>query len=183
MAYKGKYDPKSLANPAKYVGDVNNIIYRSLWERNVIRWLDATPEIIEWASEELIFKYTHPVTGKQARYYPDFFVRLSNGTTKVIEVKPKHQTQKPKTPKRKTAKYLEEVVTWAVNNEKWKAAFKLADRNNFTFEIWTEDTLKEMGILHWETPKQTVLKESTKKKQKPVLKDIMVKRPRPKRKS
>lgn len=29
--YQGKYKPK---NPEKYVGDINNIIFRSSWERN-----------------------------------------------------------------------------------------------------------------------------------------------------
>ena len=30
MAYKGRFTPK---HPEKYVGDVKNIVYRSIWER------------------------------------------------------------------------------------------------------------------------------------------------------
>ena len=45
MTYKGKYRPK---NPQKYKGDPTTIVYRSLWERNTFRWIDANPDIVEW---------------------------------------------------------------------------------------------------------------------------------------
>ena len=68
--YKGKL--AALNNPDKYTGDVKNITYRSMWERNVMKWCDDNPEVLEWASEEIALPYVHPVTGKIARYYPDF---------------------------------------------------------------------------------------------------------------
>ena len=37
MSYKGKFRP---TNRTKYKGDPDNIIYRSLWERQVMKDLD-----------------------------------------------------------------------------------------------------------------------------------------------
>jgi len=54
MSYKGTFKPK---NPSKYNGDANNIIYRSLWELRVMKYLDDHPKVIWWASEELIIPY------------------------------------------------------------------------------------------------------------------------------
>ena len=53
------------------------------------------------------------------RYFPDFYVKVRTKENKVkkwvVEVKPKAQTTPPKTPKRKTKKYLNEVRTYAIN--------------------------------------------------------------------
>ena len=46
---QGFYYPK---NPNKYVGDVDNIVYRSSWELRVFKWMDDNPSVLEWASEE-----------------------------------------------------------------------------------------------------------------------------------
>ena len=51
MAYKGKFRPK---NPQKYRGDPTKIIYRSLWERNCMRYFDENPNVLKWSSEEVI---------------------------------------------------------------------------------------------------------------------------------
>lgn len=143
MHYRGKY---TLINPQKYVGDVNDITYRSIWERNAMRWCDENPNVIEWGSEEFSINYMNPVKGKISKYYPDLFLRMSDGKLRIIEIKPKSQTAPPEPQNRRTKKYITEVATWAVNSEKWKAAREVAQRNNLSFEIWTEDTLTEMGI-------------------------------------
>ena len=49
MSYKGLYKPK---NPSKYKGNPTNIIYRSLWERRLMSYLDDHPDILQWSSEE-----------------------------------------------------------------------------------------------------------------------------------
>ena len=49
--YKGKL--AALNNPDKYTGDVKNITYRSMWERNVMKWCDDNPEVLEWAIEQV----------------------------------------------------------------------------------------------------------------------------------
>jgi len=46
--YKGKYKVK---HPSKYEGDFNNVVYRSMWERQAFKWLDETPSVIGWSSE------------------------------------------------------------------------------------------------------------------------------------
>lgn len=143
MNYKGKF--VNLENPSKYVGDVNNITYRSMWERNAMRWCDLNPVIKEWASEEIAIPYNNPIKGK-AKYYPDLFLVFADGTMKLIEIKPRVQTEPPAQPKKKTQRFLTEVATYAINQEKWKAAREFCLINNITFEVWTEDTLKQIGI-------------------------------------
>ena len=81
MAYKGKFS--TFDNPQKYIGDTTNVTYRSLWERNVMRWLDSNPDVVEWVSEELFIPYEHPLIGGKAKYYPDFIVKWSYGQIKL----------------------------------------------------------------------------------------------------
>lgn len=181
MAYKGKYS--ALKHPEKYIGDPSNIIYRSHWERNVMRWCDETDKVVEWASEEIAIPYQHPVHNRRARYYPDFWIKFKDGKKLIVEVKPAKQTIPPPQPKRQTKKYIDEKLTFYTNMEKWQTATKLCNDNDTEFVIWTEDTLKEMGILQWETDKRVLRNESTKRA-KPKLKKLnRPRRPRPKRKS
>ena len=141
-AYKGRFSPK---NPSKYKGDPTNIIYRSLWERKVMVYLDENPNVIEWGSEEIIIPYISPVDNRRHRYFPDFFVRAKarDGTIKVmiLEVKPKAQTKEPKKVKRVTHRYITEVATWGVNQAKWKAALEYCLDRGWEFKLITEDEL------------------------------------------
>jgi len=41
-----------------------------------MNWLDKNPDIISWASEEMIVPYISPVDGKWHRYFPDFLVKV-----------------------------------------------------------------------------------------------------------
>ena len=181
MAYKGQFTPKY---PKKYIGDPSKITYRSMWERNVMKWLDEKANVEEWGSEELAIPYEHPIRGGRARYYPDFIIKFPDGTMKVVEIKPKKETVKPEKPSRQTKKYLNEVMTFAINSQKWEAAEEVCKKNGLIFEIWTEDTLAEMGILHTSPEnKKQVLREG---REKPKLKPVRKTRktlPRPKRKS
>lgn len=142
MTYKGKYKPR---HPEKYIGDPTNIIYRSLWERKCMFMFDNNPNIISWASEEIVIPYISPKDNKWHRYFPDFLIKVKkpDGKTQtiVIEVKPKAQTKEPKPNKRKTKKYLSEVVTWGVNQSKWKAAEEFCAERKWEFKIITEDDL------------------------------------------
>lgn len=141
--YKGKFHPKF---PKKYKGDITNIIYRSLWERSVMRKLDENPNVLLWMSEELIVPYISPKDGKLHRYFPDFLVKVKTKDNKIkvsmIEVKPYKETIPPKPPKTKRGKgpqrFLEESVTYAVNHAKWKAAVQYCEKNNWEFKIMTE---------------------------------------------
>ena len=141
MAYSGIFKPK---NPRKYIGDHTNIIWRSTWECRVMTWLDNNPNVISWASEELIIPYVSPVDGRWHRYFPDFLVKVNTQQgpkTMLIEVKPKKQTQPPKQQKRVTKRYITEVTTWGVNQAKWKAAEEYCLDRGWEFKVITEDHL------------------------------------------
>jgi hypothetical protein len=145
MAYKGKFSPK---NPGKYRGDPTGIIYRSLWERKVMVYLDENINVLEWRSEEIAIPYRSPVDNRIHRYFPDFIVKVRNpdGTvrTMMLEVKPKAQTREPKIPtNKKTKRYITEVMTWGVNQAKWKSAQDFCLDKGWDFKLLTED---ELGI-------------------------------------
>src|SRR5271169_1271823 len=102
MAYKGNFRP---INPQKYIGDPLQIIYRSLWERTLMKYFDNSSAVLKWSSEEVFVPYKSPRDGKNHKYYPDFviYAKSKGGKNKVtmIEVKPQKQTIPPKIPKRK----------------------------------------------------------------------------------
>lgn len=141
--YKGRFAPK---NPAKYKGNPDNIVYRSSWELRVMKYFDEQPNIIWWASEELPVPYKSPVDGKVHRYFPDFIARMKGRDGKektyMIEVKPHRQTQMPKTTRR-TKRMIAEVSTYAVNQEKWRAADLFCLEHGWEFKILTE---KDLGL-------------------------------------
>lgn len=142
MAYKGKFTP---TNPGKYRGNISNITYRSLWELKVMKYLDIHPQVLWWASEELAIPYVSPIDDKVHRYYPDFVFKHKNknGTenVEVWEIKPFNQTIVPRK-RRKTKKYLAEMATYAVNQEKWKAAELFCMQHGIRFSIITENDLE-----------------------------------------
>ena len=144
MSYKGVFRPR---NPDKYQGNPSNIIYRSLWELKLMRYLDDHSDVLSWGSEELIIPYRSPIDGKVHRYFPDFIVKKKNRegvvSTIVIEVKPKAQTIEPKVQKKTTKKYINEVTTWGVNQAKWKAAESYCEDRKWKFQLMTE---KDLGI-------------------------------------
>ena len=146
MAYKGKFRPK---HPEKYRGDPTKIIYRSLWERNCMRYFDDNPNVLKWSSEEVIVPYKSPLDGRYHRYFPDFLIRIKNKQgqleTIMIEVKPYKETKEPKPQKRLTKNYLYEVRTWSINKSKWEAAIEFCKDRRWKFMIITE---KELGIKY-----------------------------------
>jgi hypothetical protein len=143
MSYKGTFLPK---NPSKYNGNSKNIIYRSNWELRVMKYFDDHPNVIWWASEELPIPYVSPIDNKTHRYFPDFIVkmRLKDGkvTTYILEVKPLAQTKMP-VQKRKTQRFIQEAATYAVNQEKWRAADLFCREHGWQFKVITE---KELGL-------------------------------------
>ena len=145
--YQGKFKCK---NPKKYRGDAADIVYRSSWELKLMIRLDANPNVLWWSSETTVIPYRSPIDGRVHRYFIDFTVCVQepNGNKKhmLIEVKPKSQTTPPKVQagKTKSKKYIREVMTWGVNEAKWKAAQEFAKNRGFVFEIFTE---KELGIV------------------------------------
>jgi len=144
MSYKGKYQP---SYPKKYKGDPTNIIYRSLWERKFMVYCDKNENILEWGSEEIIVPYRSPLDNRYHRYFPDFYIKVKESTGKIkkmiIEIKPFKQCIEPKVQKRKTKGYIYEVVEYAKNQAKWKAAEEWCLDHGYEFKVLTEN---ELGI-------------------------------------
>ena len=147
MPYSGKFKVK---NTSKYKGDFTNVIYRSLWERNVFKWCDENPNVKQWVSEEIIIPYCYEADKKYHRYYPDIKIVFENKTI-LVEIKPESQTAPPTGPKR-TRRYIAEGFTYVKNMNKWKAANLYCKDRGWEFQIWTEKTLMEMGLLNKGVP-------------------------------
>ena len=143
MSYKGIYKP---SNPKKYIGNPNMIVYRSLWERKLMRYCDTNSNVVKWASEEIVIPYYNPVKKRMAKYYPDFYMEVINKEEKrekiLIEVKPLKETMPPKY-KRRTKNVLIAEAMYSQNQAKWAAAQEFCLDQGWTFKIMTE---KELGV-------------------------------------
>lgn len=142
---KGYPKPKQFMpmNKDKYLGNVNNIIYRSSWELKMMRWCDRNPSVIKWNSEDVVIKYFSKADNKQRNYHMDFYVicrQLNGNIVKLlIEVKPYSQTIPPKKRGKKSEQtYLNELYTYQVNKDKWDYAEKFAQQNGMVFKIFDE---------------------------------------------
>lgn len=138
--HKGKFKPR---NPDKYKGDPTNIIYRSSWERECMKWFDERTDVIWWMSEERAVWYTDPFAKKKRRYFPDFIICYNRKdgvqVTEMIEVKPQAQVDGPNpNPKRKTAAWAKSIQTYIINQKKWEAATKICEDRGWNFRLLTE---------------------------------------------
>lgn len=146
MTLKGKYTPQNIS---KYKGNWKNIVHRSGWERQVMKYLDENEAVIEWSSEELIIPYTSPLDGLRHRYFPDFWikVRRPDGELReyIWEVKPHAQSVQPTltedATKAQKRRYALSVRTYAINMAKWTAARDICTQKGWTFHIITEKQL------------------------------------------
>ena len=148
--FKGIFKPK---NPQKYLGKAwgtnpdgtpkFNIVFRSSWELRLFQWLDSTPAVLQWASEEFSIPYLSPVDNKVHQYYPDALViykdKYGNIQKEIIEIKPYAETVlTPKSsPQQKAALVL--------NTAKWKAAAHFAEQQGMKFRVVTERTMFANG--------------------------------------
>lgn len=138
---KGRY---TVLNPDKYLGDPENVIYRSSWEEEAFKRLDLNPDVLRWCSEEIAIEYPkpNPQTGQleQGFYFPDLFIvkqELDGKITRdLIEIKPYKQTIPPRS--RKPSVRLQEEYQWLVNQHKWAAAEEWCKRYGINFRIMTE---------------------------------------------
>ncbi len=117
-----------------------------------MKYLDRHPDVLLWASEEIVIPYISPLDKRMHRYYPDFYVEMINTKGNVdkllIEVKPSGQTTPPNMDKRSrtktgkpTKRFIHEAKTYAVNEAKWKAAQRVCEEKGWTFKIMTEKDL------------------------------------------
>ena len=114
-----------------------------------MKWLDENVNVIEWSSEEVFVPYISPVDNRYHRYFPDFIAKMKRPeghiVTVMFEVKPAVQTKEPKPSKKKTQKYITEVMTWGVNQAKWKYAQEYCQDRGWEFRLITE---KELGLAN-----------------------------------
>lgn len=144
--YQGKF---KLKNVKKYLGNPDDIYYRSSWELSVMLWCDSNPNITKWSSEETVIPYLCPTDNQIHRYFVDFAITFNDKITYLIELKPKKYTIPPKqksTKRRDRKHYITEVLNFVKNQAKWKAATDFATTKNAIFQVWTEDTLEQLGI-------------------------------------
>ena len=149
MAYSGKYKVK---HRSKYKGDADKVIYRSGWELYCFGWCDNNPNIKNWSSEEVVIPYFYDVDKRMHRYFMDLKITYKDGRTILVEIKPEKETVPPKKPD-KSKRYLSEAMTYVKNMNKWKAAEEYAKDRKWEFQIWTEKTLTEMGIMPTQSKK------------------------------
>lgn len=146
--WKGIFEIKC---PNKYAGK-DQPVFRSRLELRLMSALDSSSHVIQWASEQPLIPYIHPIRtiqeGRQIvwNYHPDFLIKLTNGTKtwiELVEIKPSKQTKKPlpwgKGRSIKLANY--EAETYAVNVAKWESAIALCEQKDWVFRIITEQTL------------------------------------------
>ena len=164
MAYSGKYKVRNLK---KYKGDPSKVTYRSHWEKECFLWCERNPKVKHWSSEETVVPYYWDVDKRMHRYFVDLKITFETGNTILVEIKPEKETELPKNPN-KSKRYIGEAMTYVKNMNKWEAANEYAKDRGWEFQIWTEKTLKSMGILKEfkKTKKLKPLKPFPKKSKK-----------------
>ena len=141
---RGRY---ILINPNKYIGDKSNIVYRSRWERLFFKWLDENPKIAKWGSECIVIPYFCQTDRKMHRYFVDVIYQNHKNEVFLIEIKPAHETQEPKFKKTSRKKTIVETAAkYVKNTSKWQAAKEYAEQRGWQFKIFTEDTLRAIGL-------------------------------------
>jgi hypothetical protein len=135
----------------KYIGpDVDNVVFRSSWEKKMFEFLDNNPYVLAWGSEIEPIHYMKPVSDEKgnlrvrpAKYYPDVYVEYVNENKEfkkeLIEIKPEKQTKPSKS--RKASVKLQENYIHAVNTAKWEAARQWCEERDIEFKIYTEKSV------------------------------------------
>ena len=142
----GKYTPK---NPQKYIGDIDNIIYRSSWELRFSTYCDINPNVLKWSSEPVQIPYWSPVDKKEHTYNPDYYVKTKKLDGKeeqwIIEIKPANQYKKDKKPvfegkvtEKRVNSYNKRMEEWIINRAKYDAAMRYAKANGYRFGVVDE---------------------------------------------
>lgn len=136
----GKYVPLNLE---KYIGDINNIIFRSSWEKKFCQYCDLNEAILKWSSEPVCIKYWSPIDKKEHEYTVDFYIKVNKGEVLedwLIEVKPENHYSLDKKPEikgnyteKKVQAYNERMKIWITNRAKMDAAKRYAESIGYKF--------------------------------------------------
>lgn len=129
-------------NGKKYVGK-GPPRYRSGWEFSFFQFCDNNEAVLEWASEAIVIKYLHPLTGKVTNYIPDVFMRYRTKNNKIctelVEIKPRKQSMiEGKMSER-------DRIVVAINHAKWAAARAWCQRAGIVFRVLNEDQMFHKG--------------------------------------
>lgn len=133
---QGYIDPRSCKKLFNQLSR-ERIIYRSSYELKFITWLEQSNLVKGWGSECFCIPYLF-VDGTTHKYYPDYFVEMTDGTKMVVEIKPYNQTQKPVNENCWAAK------EYAKNICKWKATMEFCKKKGYQFKVLTEKTIKQL---------------------------------------
>jgi len=150
-SYKGWY---KILNPEKFMKPIDehmksykdgSINYKSSLELKAAKFCDWNKHISKWSLEPFNIKYIKPTDGKEHRYYIDFYLEWTTGQKFLVEVKSYNETIAPKPPKKKSSKsemnFQKAVMTYHINQAKWKAAREFCKKNDMKFIILTEKEL------------------------------------------
>lgn len=106
------------------------IKYRSGWELEYAKWLDANPDVKTYLYEGVVVAYVSNVRSKHlSNYYPDFYIEYVDGRKELIEIKPKRKVDQLKVQKKAAAA------------EQWSR------EHGAVFKILTEADLMTMGVM------------------------------------
>ncbi len=137
---QGHYKVK---NKKKYIGDSENVIFRSGLELNAFRYFDMNENVKKFGSEIIHIPYFDRSTNQNRTYITDIYAEYidKNGEIikAVIEVKPKKQTQAPS---KKGKNYQNRYNEYVKNVSKWDAARKWSEAHGMKFFLLTEEQLK-----------------------------------------
>jgi hypothetical protein len=104
--------------------------YRSGWELAYFQYLDSHADVAQFYSESLKIPYvSNQKTKKTRNYIPDLLVIFTDGSKKLVEIKPKSK------------------LTQATNVKKFNAARQWCTSQETEFVIVTEVELKSLGLL------------------------------------
>jgi len=139
-------------HPEKYVGDVNNVIYRSGWEKKFCIYCDNQPSIIEWSSEPFKIKYLNGSTFKEHTYYTDFYIKIQDSSDKskkyIVNINQESQNKKPEIQSKRTLKalnsYKYNLDQYVKNQSKWVEAKRACEDAGFEFMVITEKFLNKL---------------------------------------
>lgn len=170
--YQNYYKP---TNKDKYIGDPNQIIYRSSWEYSFMKWCDFSPSVKRWSSEPTGIPYydrvsnleenkkygldpNNPKNWKVRYYYTDFWVEVQKGDKEIerwfVEIKPSNELKKPKPPPKDAKvqtvkKFNQRAKTYLINEAKFQAMDAWAKKHGSKFYIFTENTLGKIIGRFW----------------------------------
>ena len=93
-------------------------------------YLDEIDGVESWTYEQIVIEYISNIRTKKIRkYYPDFFIKYSDGHCEVVEIKPKRRLDQFNVKKKIAA-----AKSWCGDK-------------GYEFKIITEVELKQLNLL------------------------------------